>query len=160
VNEPKWVTVAKGYLGVREIAGGKHNPKILGWLKKLKAWWAEDETPWCGTFVAECLTETGIVPAKNWFRAMAWKDWGREVSPQLGSVLVFAREGGGHVGFYAGETELNYRVLGGNQGNAVSYTWIAKGRLVACRWPNEVPVLNTGRIKLAANGELVSKNEA
>lgn len=160
MGKPAWIIAAEKYVGLREVVGPKHNSTILGWLKKLKAWWAEDETPWCGTFVAECLTEAGVSKAKSWFRALDWKTYGREVSPQLGAILVFARQGGGHVGFYVGEDAHRYYVLGGNQGNSVSYAWIGKDRLAACRWPAEVPVPNTGRVKLAGNGQPSSTNEA
>lgn len=160
MEKPAWIIAAEKYVGLREVVGPKHNSTILGWLKKLKAWWAEDETPWCGTFVAECLTEAGVTPPKTWFRALTWGAFGQETSPKLGAILVFARQGGGHVGFYIGEDRDRYYVLGGNQGNMVSYTWIAKGRLVACRWPEGVPVPNTGRVKLAGNGQPTSVNEA
>ena len=160
MKEPAWFTIGKKYLGVKELPGKRHNAVIVGWLRRLKAWWADDETPWCGVFVAECLTEAGISKAKNWFRALSWKDFGISVKPQLGAILVFARQGGGHVGFYAGEDKNYFYVLGGNQKNSVSYTWIAKERLTACRWPTEVPVLNTGQLLVNRRGQPISLNEA
>lgn len=158
--DPKWVTVARSYVGLKELKGTQHNKIILGWLGRLKAWWAEDETPWCGTFVAACLVETGLPKAKAWYRALAWADYGVPVKPTLGAVLVFHRSGGGHVGFYMGESNTNFYVLGGNQGDSVSYSWIAKNRLAASRWPSEVPVPTTGKVKLAGDGKPVSTNEA
>lgn len=160
MSAPVWYITAQKSVGLREVPGAKHNSTILGWLKRLKSWFKDDETPWCGTFVAQALDLVGLKPVKNWFRALAWKDYGVETSPKLGAVLVFTRSGGGHVGFYAGEDKQRFYVLGGNQGNAVSYTWIEKSRLVACRWPAEVPVPNTGRVQVTWNGEPVSKNEA
>lgn len=160
MSGPIWYITAQRSLGVREIPGARHSKAILGWLQRLKSWFTDDETPWCGTFVAQALDLVGLKPVKNWFRALAWKDYGTEVSPQLGAILVFVRSGGGHVGFYAGEDDTRYYVLGGNQGNAVSYAWIAKERLVACRWPAGVPVPNTGRVRLANNGAPSSVNEA
>ena len=159
-TSPKWMIEAEKYLGLAEVKGPKHNPVILGWLRKLKAWWAEDETPWCGTFVANCMNDVGLAPPKAWYRAMAWTGWGRAVVPQFGAVLVFKRPGGGHVGFYLGEDRTRFRVRGGNQNNQVSDTWIDKIRLVGCRWPSEVPVPNTGRVMLADNGQPSSTNEA
>jgi uncharacterized protein (TIGR02594 family) len=91
--------------------------------------------PWCGLFVAYCMTAAGQTPPDISVRASAWSTWGLPVEPTLGAVLVFERPGGGHVGFYAGETAAAYRVLGGNQGDAVNYAWIAKHRCVAVRWP-------------------------
>lgn len=159
-KEPLWITVAKRYLGLKEIPGPKHNSVILKWLQKLKAWWADDETPWCGVFVAECLGEAGLPKPKNWFRALGWKDYGVEVSPRIGAILVFSRTGGGHVGFYAGEDKNNFYVLGGNQGNSVSLTWVNKSRLVACRWPKEADSAEYSKVAMTSKGNSISTNEA
>jgi hypothetical protein len=75
-------------------------------------------------------------------------------------VLVFERPGGGHVGFYAGESGASYRVLGGNQGDAVSHAWIAKARCIAVRWPPGVPApAKPVKVVGFPQGEL-SRNEA
>jgi hypothetical protein len=77
-----------------------------------------------------------------------------------GAVLVFEREGGGHVGFYVGEDGTSYHVIGGNQGDAVSVARIAKTRLVASRWPKGVPVIS-GPVRLSERaGVPLSRDEA
>lgn len=160
-DKPKWMVEAEAQIGTAEIPGPKHNPKIVGWLTKLKAWWADDEVPWCGTFAAHCMKAAGIEIPKNWFRAKAWAEWGsqlRRMGPIYGSVLVFDRKGGGHVGFYVSEDATTYHVLGGNQSNKVCITKISKNRLVACRWPKGVPA-STIAIHASVAGD-VSKNEA
>ena len=43
MSEPKWLPIARSFIGVKEIKGPKHNPIILGWLKIVNAWYAEDE---------------------------------------------------------------------------------------------------------------------
>lgn len=166
-KEPAWLAAATKKLGVREIAGAKHNPTILGWLKLLGAWWSNDEEPWCGVFVAICLKEVGLPIIKHWYRAKAWAEWGVAVTPRLGALLVFGREGGGHVGWYVGQAVqtirgkpvLFYRVRGGNQSNMVRDSWIEAERLIACRWPEGVAA-TSGRVELAWNGEPLSRNEA
>jgi uncharacterized protein (TIGR02594 family) len=60
VIEPHWLPIARKYIGLTEIPGKAHNPTILRWLTELKAWWKDDETPWCGTFVAAVLREAGL----------------------------------------------------------------------------------------------------
>lgn len=160
MEKPTWMIESEKYLGLTELPGAKHNNVIQKWLRKLGAWWNDDETPWCGTFAANCLFDAGIEVPKQWYRALAWTAYGMPVTPRYGSILVFKRPGGGHVGFYVGEDTHRYRVRGGNQGNKVSDTWIEKHRLVGCRWPKGVPVPNTGPIKLARNGEPTSQNEA
>lgn len=140
---PLWMRAAKTYVGLKEIPGPRHNKVILGWLRDLKAWWADDETPWCGTFVAHCLEVSGQPVPKLWMRAKAWADYGKPVPRDNlapGTILVFNREGGGHVGFYTGEDQTHYYVLGGNQNNGVNVTRILKSRLIASRWPSASPV--------------------
>ena len=156
-----WMKTARESIGLKEVAGPKHNTKIQAWLAKPGAWWRDDETPWCGTFVAHCLREAGHPVPKHWYRALAWKDYGSNLRPTHvceGAILVFARAGGGHVGFYVGEDRFYYRVLGGNQQNAVNVMRIAKSRCVAIRWPKGVPVTG-GPIHVASNAP-VSKDEA
>jgi uncharacterized protein (TIGR02594 family) len=162
MKEPRWLTIARGYIGTREIVGPKHSGVIQGWLSKLKAWWRDDETPWCGVFVAECLRESGLSLPDNWFRAKAWAEYGSRLQMHRlapGAILVFAREGGGHVGFYVGETQTHFQVLGGNQGNAVSLSLIAKARCIAARWPKGEPVIG-GPVWPKVAGGAVSTNEA
>jgi len=155
-----WLDTAKKLEGLREIPGPKHNPKIIGWLRDLNAWWSEDETPWCGTFVAHCIKEAGLPVPKFWFRAKGWADYGSLLRPDRlapGAILVFDRQGGGHVGFYVGEDAGHYFVLGGNQANGVNVMKLGKSRLVASRWPKGVPVTG-GPVRMA--GGRVSTNEA
>lgn len=33
MTAPRWLTIARSYIGVREIKGPKHNPTIMGWLR-------------------------------------------------------------------------------------------------------------------------------
>jgi len=156
-----WMQTARESIGLKEVVGPKHNTTIQTWLSKLGAWWKDDEMPWCGTFVAHCLRESGQPVPQQWYRALAWKEYGSNLRPTHvceGAILVFAREGGGHVGFYVGEDRFYYRVLGGNQKNSVNIMRIAKSRCVAIRWPKGVPVIG-GPILVATNAP-VSENEA
>lgn len=158
--DPKWLAEARKHIGLKEIPGPRHNATILGWLGKLRAWWKDDETPWCGTFVAHCLQETGLPVIKNWFRAKEWASYGvalrgNNVAP--GAILVFVRQGGGHVGFYVGEDASFYFVLGGNQSNGVNIMKLAKARCIAIRWPAGEPVVGKP-VKMA--GGAVSVDEA
>jgi len=75
-------------------------------------------------------------------------------------VLIFQREGGGHVGIYIAEDKDCYHVLGGNQSDAVTITRISKKRCVGIRRPkyNSQPE-SVAQYLVSASGE-VSKNEA
>lgn len=160
MSDPAWLVEAKRHVGLKEIPGPRHNSTILGWLRKLRAWWSEDEMPWCGTFVAHCLQEAGLPIIKNWFRAKDWAAYGsnlRSTHVAPGAILVFARQGGGHVGFYVGDDANFFYVLGGNQSNGVNVMKLAKARCIAIRWPAGQPVLG-GPVRMS--GGVVSDNEA
>lgn len=159
--DPQWLALARKNVGVAEIPGPKHSSVILGWLAALRAWWKDDETAWCGTFVAAMLQQAGMPIIANWFRARDWGQYGVPLNLAHlvpGTILVFAREGGGHVGFYVGEDAGAYHVLGGNQQNRVCTTRIGKSRLLAARWPKGQPVLGKP-VWLKQDGTL-SENEA
>lgn len=153
--------------GIKEIPGPESNSVIIGWAKNLKnwisSWYVNDDTPWCGLFIAELCRRAGLPVVKEPLRALAWGDWGRAVPrPMLADLLGFKREGGGHVGIYIGEDAAAYYVLGGNQGNAVSITRILKNHLVFARrtaWGSAGQPACVKVIELKASGEL-SQNEA
>ena len=162
-NEPAWLTEARRHLGVAEVPGPKHSPVVQSWLHKLRAWWNDDETPWCGVFVAACMDTVGIPLPKYWMRAKAWAEWGSRLSaPIPGCVVVFERQGGGHVGFVVGRTAKGHlMVLGGNQGNRVSIAPFDRTRAVAYVWPSGVPMPPHSVLAvLDAGGAQLSTNEA
>lgn len=132
-----WMVEAAKHVGLKEIPGKENNPTIINWLKSLRAWWSEDETPWCGTFAAHCMQVAGIPLPKHWYRAKDWANWGsRLVTPIYGCVVVFERKGGGHVGFVLGvDSKGRLLVIGGNQGNQVSVMPFDRARVVGFFWP-------------------------
>lgn len=160
-GDPAWVEEARLHIGMREVPGAPTAPTIARWLQGLNAWWTDDETPWCGTFVAHCMRANGIAPPKAWYRAKAWADWGEPVAPCRGAVVVFERQGGGHVGLLVGKSiEGRIMVLGGNQGNAVNVMPFDLARVIAYRWPVEaMNVARTPPPVMYASGP-VSANEA
>lgn len=159
--DPPWLAIARTLIGQREIKGPTHNNWIAkGWARLDAGWFNDDETPWCGFFVAHCIDAAGLpYPGKGLFaRAKAWLDWGEPVQPVLGAVAVFGRDGGGHVGFAVGESASHIYVLGGNQGNMVNIMPIAKDRLLGFRWPSSMAPPDAPLPRMS--GGTVSRNEA
>lgn len=162
-GDPPWMRWARTQIGVTEIVGPKHNPTIIRWAQEVGAAILgiqvnDDETPWCGLFVARAMTEVGLAPPKIAVRAAQWGPvggWGRQLNgPRPGCVLVFSRSGGGHVGFYVGEDATHFHVLGGNQSNGVNIARIAKSQLVngGMRWPQGPVLPPEKRVFLTASG--------
>lgn len=161
-SSPRWLRIAYKYDGLKETKGPKHNGTILGWLTSLEAWWYEDETPWCGTFVAIVMKEAHMEYPKLYMRAKAWLDWGRRISkPVLGCVVIFDRAGGGHVGFVVGRT-LNGDLLvyGGNQRDAVCVSQFSPARVVGYRIPTGWNYAEAHAAPLRAVAQERSINEA
>jgi uncharacterized protein (TIGR02594 family) len=135
-TSPRILVQAVKQLGVTEIVGKTHNPTILGWARELKlaSVYNADEIPWCGLYIAYCCKMAALEVVDKPLWALNWAKWGYEpTEAMLGDVLTFKRNGGGHVGIYVGEDDTHYHVLGGNQGNSVSVSRIAKSRLFKVR---------------------------
>ena len=157
---PPWVETARKYIGLTEIPGKATHPTIRKWLIDLKAWWQDDETPWCGTFIGAVMREQGIALPKHWYRAKAWADWGTPLpTPRFGCVVVFERTGGGHVGIVVGvDRSGRLMVLGGNQSNSVNVAPFDRSRVLAYRAPPGFNLYQTP--PLIESGAASSRNEA
>jgi uncharacterized protein (TIGR02594 family) len=142
MSEPAWVAEARTHLGTREIPGGRHEPKILGWWRAIKRGGIrDDETPWCAAFVGGCLEAVGIVSSR-FESARSYLQWGRPLATaEVGAIAVLGRPGGGgHVGFVVGrDAQGRVILLGGNQGNAVNEAAFDPARVIGYRWPLAVP---------------------
>jgi uncharacterized protein (TIGR02594 family) len=166
MTDQPWIAEARKHIGTREIPGARHEPKILQWWKAIKRGGIKsDETAWCAAFCGGCLEAAGIVSSR-FESAKSYLDWGVPLaSPVTGCVVVFSRDGGGHVGFVVG-ADANGRlmVLGGNQGNAVSIAPFDRARVAGYRWPKNVALPdwfpNQGGMPILASNAASSTNEA
>lgn len=167
---PRTISLALAELGTAEVVGKGSNRTIIAWRDELNLagvkieGYSDDDIPWCGLFAAIITYRRKQIPrepVKDPLWALNWAKYGKQANTAvLGDVLVFKRPSGGHVGFYVGEDSTAYHVLGGNQGNRVSITRVAKARCVAVRRPPYVTVPSAVQpYHLAATGTL-SSNEA
>lgn len=162
IENPKFFTEALNLYGTKEVVGKGTNPQILMWAKEINAYigieYTDDSMPWCGIFIGVVMKRAGHTPPYICCRAKQWLKFGRYVNtPMLWDVLIFGREGGGHVGFYVGEDTEHYHVLGGNQKDCVCIIRIKKDRLEGARrvdWSGK-----PRKVFLTSSGE-VSQNEA
>jgi uncharacterized protein (TIGR02594 family) len=162
-KSPKIIVEAIKLLGIKEVPGSGDNRTILQWAETLglEKEYRKDDIPWCGLFIAYVCKQAGLAVVEKPLWARNWANFGtKETVAMLGDILVFVRDGGGHVGIYVGEDKTAYHVLGGNQSDMVCVTRIRKERCVAIRrTPWKVAQPNTVRvIELEATGS-VSINE-
>jgi len=158
-----WMNTAQSLIGTREAPGRADNPRIIQWaiMTGLNDTYTADSIPWCGLFVAFVMDMNGIRHVDKPLWALNWNKFGTKLNePAIGAIMVFRRNGGGHVGFYVGEDKYNYHILGGNQADMVSITKVAKDRCVGYRWPTQaMALLQPGRRYATLNGP-ISSNEA
>ncbi len=128
-----------------EIKGPRHNPLIIQFWKDIKRGGIkDDETPWCAAFVGAMLERSGI-KSTRFESAKSYLNWGVQIrEPAYGCVVVFSRDGGGHVGFVVGKKKNgDLMVLGGNQSDAINIRSFSRERVTGYRWP--VNVAKDGR---------------
>ncbi len=150
-TEPFWLPYARSKIGEREIKGPRHNTWIAKrWAELGAGWFNDDETPWCGLFVADVLDKAGLPYPKNFPAAASFRSYGVAVPAQLGAIGTMKRPGGNHVMFIVGETpdRQYYKGLGGNQSDAVSIMDVPKSQVDSFRWPPGVPLVARPSIRL------------
>jgi len=140
--EPTWLSIAKKYIGVKEIPGRRHNSKVIEFLKSVPrkifgSLSLTDEIPWCSAFVNYVMEEAGFRGTDK-PNARSWLKWGVDSKPAIGSIVVLKRgklAWQGHVGFLVKlEDEVVY-TLGGNQGNEVCVKDYDRASVLGYRWP-------------------------
>ncbi|AKG09351.1 hypothetical protein AAX05_03245 [Moraxella bovoculi] len=177
MQELNWIKTARTYIGQTEIKGARHNPLIIEMWKtgfnatnqahRLKEKvWQNDETPWCGAFVAFVMAKAGLshhIP-KSFPLARSWATAGSKLNnPAYGCIVVFSRGAGGHAGFVLGRDKAgNLMVLGGNQADAVNIKPFAVSRVLSYRWcgTQAQPAPHRFALPILASNGKVSTNEA
>ena len=141
---PAWLAAARKDIGLTEIVGSRHEPRVVEFFAEAgHPYVKDDETAWCAAFVGAKLAEAGV-KSTGLLNARSYLGWGVALkAPVPGAIVVFKRGSStwqGHVAFCVGDAGASIRVLGGNQANAVSEALYGKASLLGYRWPDEVPL--------------------
>lgn len=142
----QWMETARGEIGVSEVSGSAHNPRILEYHATTTldpAYAGKDETAWCSSFANWCMQQVGITGTNSAWAA-GWLNWGQSTNARSGAVAVVydpqhaPTNSGNHVAFLVEETGSAFVLLGGNQSNQVKISHYSKSRwqLKGYRWPN------------------------
>jgi uncharacterized protein (TIGR02594 family) len=140
-KEPKWVTVARKYLGVKEHPGPADAPQVIAFFAEAgHPEVKHDSVPWCAAFVGAVLHESGVKPSGTLW-ALDYAKWGQHLDrPYVGAIGTKKRTGGGHVFFVIGYDSNYVWALGGNQGDSVSIEKIHRTQVFSYSWPPLEPV--------------------
>lgn len=133
--------VAQQFLGLTEYSDRVELREFMGVDPR--------QTEWCAAFVNSVLAELGQPGSESVsdhpLMARSFLEWGvpvdhKEQEPSAGDVVVFPRgrqSWQGHVGFYVDTVTIDgkdyWRILGGNQSNAVTIELYTPERALAVR---------------------------
>jgi uncharacterized protein (TIGR02594 family) len=138
---PPWMKFAYEQIGVREISGPTHNPRVLEYFRSTRAPKIpqDDETDWSSAFVHWVLGQAGIAGTRS-LSDRSWLTWGKPSELKPGCIAVFWRVAPtseeGHSGFFVGQREDgNLVILGGNQQDEVRLSSLPRSHFLGCRWP-------------------------
>lgn len=158
MTKPNWLTWAEKEIGVKETPGPKSTRRIVEYRSYAKTPIEGDDgkVSWCAIFVNAALEASGIKGSRSAVARSLLK-WGQRLDrPSEGCIVVLSIPGGaswqGHTGFYLGETSTHVRLLGGNQGDAVSSALFSKSRVLGYRWPSGIPLPKSGPIATSSSG--------
>jgi len=121
------------------------NPRILACYKSAGNNLSNDNTPWCAAFATSILKKVGG-PARATLSSLAYRGVGTSIPVgdkskwRLNDIVIFSRDGGGHIGFFRGYNPANGSVLiaGGNQSDNLTET--------SFRGSGSMPVVYVGRV--------------
>ena len=143
MSEQVWITEGRKFLGIEE---NKDETILKGWVTDLKQNWFtkifNKTVPWCGVYVAHCLQVANLPIPATYMRAKDWLNYGVAIqTPVPGCIVVFTRQGGGHVGFVVGVTPDGLLlVLGGNQNDRVTIARFKKDNVSGYVWVPGIPL--------------------
>lgn len=165
---PRHLAIALNLLGTVEVAGPGNSAIIMGWREELVAAGVDltgynaDSVAWCGLFMCYVMHKAEREPVAGPLWALNWGKFGEDGGqPELGDVLTFKRQGGGHVAIYIAEDRAGYyHILGGNQSDRVNIMRIDKDRMHACRQPPYRTKPASVKPYVVAPGGTISRNEA
>lgn len=128
--------LAQRFVGVKETPGATSTPIVLAMLQLDGTWPTDDAVPWCSgfcNFVAWLLR----LPRSKSLAARSWLQVGRPITLEQAraedDIVVLSRDGGGHVGFFAGLDGDAVLLLGGNQADAVNISLFPRSRVLGVR---------------------------
>lgn len=120
------------------------NTRILACYKSVGFSLSNDSTPWCAAFAGSILKKVGVSSLKS-LSSLAYRGFGTSIPVndktkwRLNDIVIFTRNGGGHIGFFRGYNPANGSILvaGGNQSDNLTET--------SFRGSGAMPVAYVGR---------------
>lgn len=146
IGDPLWLAHAFGDLRLHELAGKRHEPRILEMYRKAGHPEIDnDETAWCAAAVGAWLHDGGCKNTGS-LMARSYEKYGRRLDKSKtlprGAICVWPRGNppSGHVNLLLHDDGEYLTCIGGNQGDMVSIARFSRTDLVCAVWPTEAPM--------------------
>lgn len=154
-NDPPWLKEMLKLKGLSEIAGRKHEAKVLALYKLCgHAEIRDDETAWCAAAIGACLVRAGFPtskPISKNLMARSYAKYGKACDLKKrvprGAIIVWPRGAppSGHVNICLHDDGTHLICIGGNQGNGRGGGVTVAGPqrksgAIAARWPTGADV--------------------
>lgn len=122
LDAPQYVKTALNEIGVYEIKGAKHHPRVIEYHQTTAGKYSTDEVPWCGSFINWVMVQHDYLTVDYPERAKSWLAFDIPLDvPMMGAIAIKSRKGGGHVTMIVGmNSEGKLWGVGGNQNNEVN----------------------------------------
>ena len=143
MDQPRWLELAWGDLGIAEAAGANSNPNVVRYYADVgHAQIKDDETAWCAAFLGACLERAGHTSTRS-LMARSYLAWGEPLDEfRHGAVAVLSRTADpafGHAGFLIGETADSVILLGGCRPQSTGIGRIKSDR-AGCLFVIDLPI--------------------
>jgi len=106
------VSIAQSQIGMGEIGGNNKGIYVRQYLN------GQEGLPWCAGFVSYCIKKAGY-DLPYLLRAKSYLKYGQKVERwnlRPGDLVVFSREGGGHIGIVDSVVNNGFVSIEGNVG--------------------------------------------
>ena len=104
------VSVAQSQIGLGEIGGNNKGVYVRQYLN------GRENLPWCAGFISYCFKKAGLNLPYT-LRARDFIKLGKVVrNPQTGDLIIFSRQGGGHIGIIEKVQGDTITTIEGNKG--------------------------------------------
>ena len=105
------VSIAQSQIGLGEMGENNRGLYVRQYLN------GRENLPWCAGFVSYCAKKSGINISYT-LRAKDFLKLGKQINnPRSGDLIIFSRQGGGHVGIIEKVTQSTITTIEGNLGN-------------------------------------------
>lgn len=161
-DEPKWLTIGKSYIGLKEVPGAESNEAIDAFFADAGFPGFHDDTAWCAAYLGAMLKRSGYPTLKS-LTARDYLHYGiRLDKPKVGAIAVLWRESRrswkGHVGFVVSINweAKTFKILGGNQSDGVNIKTESFDQVLGWRYPvaPTIPALKAAGSKEAKMSEI------